>query len=96
MIGSSRYAGYREDTSAVEISWTFLARSHWGDRYNRELKQLMLQHAFRSVDSVVFISGIENMRSQRAIEKIGAVREVEPDTQGRLVYRITAAAFRRT
>jgi hypothetical protein len=56
----------------------------------------MLQHAFRSVDSVVFISGIENMRSQRAIEKIGALREVEPDAQGRLVYRIRAAAFRRT
>ena len=92
-IGSSRFFGYREEPSEVEIGWTFLARSHWGGRYNGELKQLMLRHAFRFVDSVVLFVSPGNIRSQRAVEKIGGVRESEPDTEGRLGYRITASAF---
>jgi len=43
IIGSSRFHDYNEQVSEVEIGWTFLARSHWGGRYNRELKQLMLR-----------------------------------------------------
>ena len=95
VLGSSRFHGYSEDRSEVEIGWTFLARSHRGGRYNGELKQLMLRHAFRFVNSVVFYVSPENMRSRRALEKIGGVLEPEPDTEGRLVYRITASAFAR-
>jgi RimJ/RimL family protein N-acetyltransferase len=93
VIGSSRFQGYDEERSEVEIGWTFLARSHWGGRYNGELKQLMLRHAFRFVDSVVFFVSPDNVRSQRAVEKIGGVLEPERDAEGRLVYRITAWAF---
>src|SRR6266480_4149475 len=46
-IGSSRFHGYDEQRSEIEIGWTFLARSHWGGVYNGEIKRLMLQHAFR-------------------------------------------------
>jgi hypothetical protein len=53
----------------------------------------MLRHAFRFVDSVVFFVSRANVRSQRAVEKIGGVLEPEPDAQGRLVYRIRAAGF---
>jgi RimJ/RimL family protein N-acetyltransferase len=74
VIGSSRYHGYREAESEVEIGWTFLARSYWGGVYNREMKQLMLDHAFRFVDRVVFLVGLDNIRSRRALEKIGAIR----------------------
>jgi N-acetyltransferase len=74
VIGSSRYFGYDEEKSEVEIGWTFLARSHWGGIYNGEMKQLMLRHAFRFVKDVVFLVGPQNWRSQRALEKIGAVR----------------------
>ena len=95
MIGSSRYFGYSEEKKEVEIGWTFLARSHWGGRYNGELKQLMLRHAFRFVNSVVFLVSPENIRSQRAVEKIGGVLEPESDARGLLVYRITASAFTR-
>ena len=56
IIGSSRFHGYKEAESEVEIGWTFLARSHWGGRYNGEMKRLMLQHAFRFVDNVVFLT----------------------------------------
>jgi RimJ/RimL family protein N-acetyltransferase len=99
VIGSSRYHAYDEDGNEVEIGWTFLARSHWGGRYNGEMKRLMLQHAFRFVDRVVFLVGRDNLRSQRAVEKIGGVRAgLRQDASGResLVYEITAAKFRRS
>jgi RimJ/RimL family protein N-acetyltransferase len=95
-IGSSRFHGYNEGKSEVEIGWTFLARSHWGGAYNREMKQLMLGHAFRFVNSVIFLVGPRNFRSQRAVEKIGGVRAgTRLDSSGResLVYRIEALAF---
>lgn len=95
MIGSSRYHGHDPDRSEIEIGWTFLARSHWGGRYNGEMKRLMLDHAFRFVDTVVFMVGITNYRSQRALEKIGGVRAGTREANGRpsLVYRITAASL---
>ena len=93
VIGSSRFHGYNEEKSEIEIGWTFLARSHWGGTYNREMKQLMLRHAFRFVNSVVFLVGPQNLRSQRAMEKIGGIRVgSRRDGSGRdsLVYQITA------
>jgi RimJ/RimL family protein N-acetyltransferase len=96
VIGSSRFRGYNKERSEVEIGWTFLARSHWGGIYNREMKQLMLQHAFRFVNCVVFLVGLQNLRSQRAVEKIGGVRVgSRPDGGGRnsYVYQITASFF---
>jgi len=55
VIGSWRFHGYSPQASEVEIGWTFLARSHWGGTYNREMKQLMLRHAFRFVKRVIFL-----------------------------------------
>ena len=74
IIGSSRFHGYDADKREVEIGWSFLAREYWGGRYNGEMKRLMLEHAFRWVDCVLFLIGPENRRSQRAVEKIGAQR----------------------
>ncbi len=96
VIGSSRYHGYDEERSEVEIGWTFLARSHWGGVYNGEMKRLMLKHAFRFVKSVVFIVGPQNLRSQRAVEKIGGVRSGSRSDVGGMesyVFRINAAQF---
>ncbi|MCE9583749.1 MAG: GNAT family N-acetyltransferase [Planctomycetes bacterium] len=93
VIGSSRFHGYDEEKSEVEIGWTFLARSHWGGRYNREMKDLLLRHAFRFVKSVVFLVGSQNLRSQRAMEKIGGVREGTRARAGggeSVVFRISA------
>jgi len=73
LIGSSRYNDYKPDESEVEIGWTFLARSHWGGATNREVKRLMLDHAFGFVDTVVFWVGEKNFRSQGAMKKIGGV-----------------------
>jgi RimJ/RimL family protein N-acetyltransferase len=83
MIGSSRFHGYSEDRNEVEIGWTFLARRSWGGKYNREVKSLMLAHAFQFVRRVIFLIGPYNMRSQRAVEKIGAIRVgSRPDGSG--------------
>ena len=93
MIGSSRFYGYDNERSEIEIGWTFLARSYWGGVYNREMKQLMLGHAFRFVNSVIFVVGPQNVRSQTAVERIGGVRVgSRPDGRGpdSFVYRITA------
>src|SRR5947208_7458818 len=96
IIGSSRFYGYDKEKSEIEIGWTFLARSHWGGIYNKEMKRLMLRHAFQFVNSVIFVIGPRNLRSQKAIEKIGGIRVgPQPDSVGRdsFVYRITASAF---
>ena len=96
VIGSSRFHGYDKEKSEIEIGWTFLARSHWGGIYNREMKQLMLRHAFQFVNSVIFLVGPQNVRSQRAVEKIGGARVgSRPDAAGResFVYQITPSTF---
>ena len=73
VIGSSRYQGLEESGGgSVEIGWTFLARSHWGGRYNHEMKRLMLAHALASVAECRFLVGETNTRSRRALERIGA------------------------
>jgi N-acetyltransferase len=95
IIGSSRYFGFDPAKSEIEIGWTFLARAYWGGKFNGELKRLMLDHAFRFVDSVVFLIGQKNLRSQKAVEKIGGVRDgmrEKTNRQGEIVvdfvYRI--------
>jgi RimJ/RimL family protein N-acetyltransferase len=97
VIGSSRFHGFDPDRSEIEIGWTFLARSYWGGVYNREMKRLMLTHALRFVDRVVFLVGPKNWRSRKAMEKIGGILAGErTDRNGRVsvVYEITSQAFR--
>jgi N-acetyltransferase len=74
IIGSTRFYGYDPKRSEIEIGWTFLARKFWGGRYNLVMKQLLLMHAFKFVETVVFYVGQKNFRSQKAMEKIGAIR----------------------
>jgi len=74
IIGSTRFYGYDPEKSEIEIGWTFLARKYWGGRYNQEMKRLMLAHAFKFVENVVFYVGEKNLRSQKAMEKIGAIK----------------------
>lgn len=97
VIGTSRFGRCEPNGSQIEIGWTFLARSHWGGAYNREVKGLMLRHAFCAVQSVVFTVHSLNVRSQRAVERLGAVRErVEADAHGRgenVVFRLDASTF---
>ena len=73
-IGCSRYYDYNEINSSVLIGYTFIGTKFWANGYNKALKKLMIDYAFQSVDKVYFHIGAFNIRSQKAIEKIGAVK----------------------
>ena len=101
IIGSSRYDFRFCEPGEVEIGWTFLARSHWGGRANASLKRQMLAHAFRFLDRAMFRVGRTNLRSRRAMEKIGGRltdRIIPSEMAGRMVdhvvYVIDAEDFR--
>jgi RimJ/RimL family protein N-acetyltransferase len=93
IIGSSRYT---EPTPlGVEIGFTFLTRAYWGGKHNRELKTLMLDHAFKFVPAVYFIVGETNGRSRGAMRNLGDVDvtglpeiPLKRDLSGRVVFRI--------
>ena len=101
IIGGSRMQAYDPaDGGSVEIGWTFLARSHWGGAFNREMKRLMLGHALKFVERVDFRIGEDNLRSRRAMEKIGgrlSDRSDIVDTASgpvrHVVYEITRDSF---
>ncbi len=71
IIGSSRFSVDIAGEDEVEIGWSYLARSHWGGAFNREKKHLMLTYAFTGFPTVIFRIGENNLRSRRAVEKIG-------------------------
>jgi len=97
IIGSSRYYDWTPAAREVAIGFTFLARSHWGGATNREMKRLMLDHAFRWADVVWFHVGGNNWRSRRAMEKIGGTlsheerRELNGAAHEYACYKIEAA-----
>jgi RimJ/RimL family protein N-acetyltransferase len=86
LIGSSRYFGYEPVKSEIEIGWTFIVRSHWGGAANREVKRLMLDHAFTFADTAVFWVAEKNWRSQGAMTKIGGIKR-----EGLLTREISGA-----
>jgi len=72
VLGSTRYYEWDPESLEVAIGYTFLARSHWGGATNREMKRLLLDHAFHWAKVAWFHVGVTNWRSRRAMEKIGA------------------------
>ncbi len=78
-IGSTRFYDLDSNNKSVLIGYTFYGRNYWGTSYNPTVKKLMLDYAFQFVDIVYFHIGATNIRSQKAIEKLGAikVREIE-------------------
>lgn len=73
IIGSSRYYDYLPEDSSLVIGYTFLTRKYWGGLYNRELKKLMVNHALQFVKTTYFQVGLHNIRSQKAMLKIGGI-----------------------
>ncbi|CAM3639973.1 acetyltransferase, ribosomal protein N-acetylase [Flavobacterium saliperosum S13] len=78
-IGSTRFYDLDKTNKSVLIGYTFYGRNYWGSSCNPLVKKLMLEYAFQFVDKVHFHIGAENRRSQKAIERLGAVkvREIE-------------------
>jgi len=102
IIGASRYYDWNPDDRTVVIGYTFLERAYWGTGANRELKRLMLDHAFQWVGTVWFHVSPENLPSQRALERIGARLharqkiDVDGTPSARLVYAMQPGDFKDT
>ena len=100
VIGSSRFQFSDRIKGELEIGWSFLARRFWGRGYNAEFKRLMLAHAFRYVDRVVFRVGADNMISRKAMTNIGGRLTGETFVEERVgrpvehvVFEITRESF---
>ncbi|PWL37980.1 N-acetyltransferase [Flagellimonas aquimarina] len=98
VIGGSRFNLVPKYKEAVEIGWTFLSRAYWGGTYNSLCKKLMMDYAFKFVDEIIFFVDKNNIRSQKAVEKLTRVDrnrltiEESIENQGNdLVYRIAKA-----
>lgn len=78
-IGSTRFYDYNDADQSVKIGYTFYARSCWGKAFNRSAKTLMINYAFQFVQTINFDIGSGNIRSQKAIERIGAVKTGEEE-----------------
>src|SRR5690606_1326063 len=93
IVGSSRYYEIDLEKREVVIGYTFLHRSYWGGAINKELKALMINHAFKFFDHALFHVDQNNIRSRKAMEKIGGVISGEMNRDGRivLIYRISKA-----
>ncbi len=76
-IGATRYLDIQRANRAVEIGGTWYAPEHQRTAANTEAKLLLLSHAFETLGCirVQLKTDERNVRSQRAIERIGAVRE---------------------
>lgn len=76
-VGSSRFGNYDAGNRRVEIGWTWVAPRWQRTNVNAEAKLLMLEYAFEQLGCVrvEFKTDALNLRSQRALEKLGATRE---------------------
>lgn len=72
VAGSTRFYDYNPDENSIFIGYTFYATKFWGSKLNPQVKKLMLDYIFQFVDKVNFHVGKDNIRSQKAMEKLGA------------------------
>ncbi len=99
VMGGTRYYDIDAVPGTIAIGYSFIDRAYWGTQYNRSIKTLLLVHAFTVYDTVIFHVGATNMRSQKAMEKLGAVKvgEYYPNDPGaprlHVIYHITKAAW---
>lgn len=77
VMGMTRY--YKMDAvhKRVSIGYTWYAPAYWGKVHNKECKLLLLQYAFETLgyQRVEFEVAHQNLRSQKAVAKIGGVWE---------------------
>jgi RimJ/RimL family protein N-acetyltransferase len=72
VVGCSRFYDYVPEQGEVKIGYTFFSRACWGKGVNRTVKHLMIEHALQYVNTIIFHVGAGNLRSRKAMEKLGA------------------------
>lgn len=94
VIGSSRFKKVKDSENAVEVGWSFLSRDKWGGRYNKAMKKLMIDYALENVEHVIFYIGKDNMRSQKAVIKLGGQEIDDPSIQNLVRKKESELTFR--
>lgn len=101
IIGTSRYNPVPETENAIEIGWTFIGRTYWGGTYNQSMKKLMMDYAFQYVPHILFFINKHNLRSRRAVEKIGGVhitelegKAIDPRSESGVVYKVSKNGYK--
>ena len=72
IAGSTRFYDYSPEDNSIFIGYTFYGTKFWGSKLNPQVKKLVLDYIFQFVDKVNFHVGKDNIRSQKAMEKLGA------------------------
>ena len=99
LIGSTRFYKWKPDTKEITIGYTFLTPDQWGNGSNSEVKELMLKHIFQFSEVVWFGVGETNIRSRKAVEKLGAIlshkekRELDGKPYVQLFYKISSSSL---
>lgn len=77
IVGSTRFLNISIPNSNLEIGWTWLSPTVWRTRINTECKYLLLKYCFETLGTirVQLKTDSRNLRSQQAIERMGAVKE---------------------
>jgi RimJ/RimL family protein N-acetyltransferase len=74
LAGSTRIYDADPERCRIKIGYTFLATRCWGTGLNLAVKELLLNELFSTYQEVLFEIGAQNLRSQIAIERLGACR----------------------
>ena len=73
LVGLTNFINLDEEARSVEIGGTYIAPSVRGTGFNRQMKTLLIDHAFaQGIDTIIFRVDTRNARSMRAVEKLGA------------------------
>ncbi|UCA60406.1 GNAT family N-acetyltransferase [Chryseobacterium rhizoplanae] len=77
LIGSTRFFEIYPSDKKLEIGWTWITKEFWGSSVNLECKLLLLTYCFEvlKANRVQLKTKDDNLRSRKAIEKIGGVFE---------------------
>lgn len=103
IIGSSRYKVIPGFPNGVEIGWTFLSRNYWGGTYNTAVKYLMMKHAFKYVDNIILYVDKNNIRSRKAVQKLGGALldtteypELQKTPENNLTFVVKKALYQKS
>ena len=92
IIGSTRFYSYDKSDNSIRIGFTFISPEYWGSSVNFQVKKMMLDYTFKYLDKVYFDIGVNNFRSRKAIEKIGALLFCDNE-KGKVIYRLRQLEF---
>lgn len=79
VLGCTRFYDFDRENKSILIGYTFYGRNSWGKNVNPQIKKMMLDYIFQYVETVIFHVGKENIRSQVAMERLGAEKAGEEE-----------------